>query len=204
MSGPVTTDHKKLTMQFQKGNQTTVLQVDPHLAESVITKAGLRRLVARKEVAFFFHLRREEVDDGPQTTWALLDHLLEDYKDGPSEPSQLPPNRMTTDHHIDLIPGSQLVNVHSYEYPHFQKNEIEYLTVEMLKQGLIRHSTGSFSLLLLLVKKKDGSWYFCVNYCTFNAITIRNCFPIPTMNSMRLKAFPNWIYMLSIIKFGML
>lgn len=68
------------------------------------------------------------------------------------------------DHHIELIPGARPVNINPYKYPHFQKNEIERLTAEMIQQGLVRPSMSPFSSPVLLVRKKDGSWRFCVDY----------------------------------------
>nr|GEV52537.1 hypothetical protein [Tanacetum cinerariifolium] len=85
-------------------------------------------------------------------------------------PTCLPPSR-SVDHRIHLLPNTKPVNVRSYRYPHYQKGEMEKLVNEMLSQGIIRFSHSPFSSLVLLVKKKDGSYHFCVDYRALNSVT---------------------------------
>jgi hypothetical protein len=61
------------------------------------------------------------------------------------------------------------------------KDEIERQIQEMLKAGLIHHSSGPFSSPVLLVKKKDSTYIFCVNYRHLNAITKKGQYLVPVI-----------------------
>ncbi|WVY93248.1 hypothetical protein V8G54_032336 [Vigna mungo] len=99
------------------------------------------------------------------------------------EPSSLP-SECPTDHVITLLSNSTLVKVRPYHYPYSQKQEIEAQVARMLISGEIRPSTSAFSSPILLVKKKDNTWRFCVNYRALNAITVLDSFPIPTIHEL--------------------
>jgi len=51
----------------------------------------------------------------------------------------------------------------------------------MLGTGIIHPSASPYASLIILVKKKDWGWQFCVHYRGLNKITIPNKFPIAVM-----------------------
>jgi hypothetical protein len=54
----------------------------------------------------------------------------------------------------------------------------------MLRSGLIEHSMSPYAAPVRLVKKKDGSWRFCVDYRHLNVVTIKNRFPLPIVDEL--------------------
>ena len=98
-------------------------------------------------------------------------------------PRELPPIR-PHDHRIPLLDESQSFKVRPYRYPTVQKNELEKMVAEMLDAGVIRDSHSSFASPVVLVKKKDGSWRFCVDYRQLNKLTIKDKFLIPLVEEL--------------------
>jgi hypothetical protein len=114
---------------------------------------------------------------------ALLEELLTTFDGLFAEPSGLPPPR-ARDHNIVLKLGTLPVAVRPYRYPAAHKDELERQCAAMIAQGIVRRSDSVFSSPVLLVKKPDGSWRFCVDYRALNALTIKDAFPIPVVDEL--------------------
>lgn len=114
---------------------------------------------------------------------ANIQEVLDKYDEVFVEPKSLPPAR-ALDHSIPLKPGAMPVNLRPSRYNYHQKNELEKQVKDMFTSGLIQHSKSNFSSPTLLVKKKDGTWRFCVDYRDLNDITIKDKYPIPIVDDL--------------------
>lgn len=122
-----------------------------------------------------------------ETTLAALSpdmqNLLSEFSDIFAAPTSLPPQR-ALDHAITLDSEARPVNSRPYRYSPLQKDEIERQIAEMIAAGVVTPSMSPFASPVLLVKKKDGTWRFCVDYRRLNSLTVKNKFPLPVVDEL--------------------
>ena len=55
---------------------------------------------------------------------------------------------------------------------------------ELLAKGYIRQSKLPYSAPVLFVDKKDGKLRLCVDYRSFNKLTVKNSYPLPRIDDL--------------------
>jgi hypothetical protein len=85
---------------------------------------------------------------------------------------------------IPIMLGAKIPNKPLYRYSPIEQQEIERQVQVMLEQKLVEPSTSPYGAPVLLVKKPDGSWRFCVDYRALNAITVKNGHALPRIDDL--------------------
>ena len=66
--------------------------------------------------------------------------------------------------------------------PLHKRAEADTLLKDMLKKGVIEPSSSPWTSPIVLVKKKDGSTHFCVDYRKLNEVTVKDSYPLPRID----------------------
>ena len=87
-------------------------------------------------------------------------------------------------HRIDTDPNAPPVRMPFYRQPPHLKAETDRQVEDMLQQGIIQPSTSMYNSPVVLVRKKDNTWRFAVDYRKLNKITIPISHPIPRLDDV--------------------
>ncbi|GJZ73095.1 putative reverse transcriptase domain-containing protein [Tanacetum coccineum] len=101
----------------------------------------------------------------------------------PEDLSGLPPS-LEVEFHIDLIPGAMPVAKSPYRLAPTEMQELSNNLKELQDKGFIQPSSSPWDVLVLFMKKKDGSFCMCIDYRELNKLTIKNCYPLPSIDDL--------------------
>ena len=54
---------------------------------------------------------------------------------------------------------------------------------KLLQKDLIEEGTGAWRPPVVLARKKDGTWIFCIDYRKLNSVTQKDVYPIPRVDN---------------------
>ena len=84
-------------------------------------------------------------------------------------------------HRIDTG-NAQPVHLPPRRIPHARREEVKEMLRDMLEKNAIEHSDSPWSSPIVLVKKKDGTTRFCVDYRKVNEVTRKDAYPLPRVD----------------------
>lgn len=84
---------------------------------------------------------------------------------------------------IDLVDDTP-IHQPPYRVSHKEREVIRSQVTEMLDRGVIQPSKSAYASPVVLVKKKDGDWRFCVDYRQLNERLISNVYPLPLIEDI--------------------
>ncbi|GJT68711.1 putative reverse transcriptase domain-containing protein [Tanacetum coccineum] len=85
---------------------------------------------------------------------------------------------------IDLMPGAAPVARAPYRLAPSEMKELSDQLKELSDKGFIRPSSSPWGAPVLFVKKKDGSFWMCIDYRELNKLTVKNRYPLPRINDL--------------------
>jgi hypothetical protein len=193
MLSDILCNYKHLWMSFDWQGERVLLKGENPPKFQTIELKQLSSIVGNQgQVAYYFLCSLMTVDDGeeeatgartittlfPDIKDTNLLSLFQSYQDLFHEPKGLPPPK-AHGHKIPLKAKSEAVNLRPYRYSRIQKDILEKMVKEMLEARIIRTSNSPFASPVILVKKKDSTWRFYVDYRALNKLTIKINTPFP-------------------------
>ena len=94
------------------------------------------------------------------------------------------PKEREVSHQIELEPGAKPPSKRPYRLSPLEQDELKKQLEELTNRGYIRPSSSPYGAPVLFVKKKDGSMRLCVDYRALNAVTVKNCYPLPKIDEL--------------------
>ncbi|CAB4013729.1 Transposon Ty3-G Gag-Pol poly [Paramuricea clavata] len=146
-------------------------QVDDELRDPTFINSKCDTPSAEDKIKFELeHLSGEERE--------RMENLLNKHQDVFAENSSELGVTTLAEHKIetgDAVPVKQLPR----RLPNSLRTFVEDQVEEMLENNIIKPSNSPWSSPIVLVRKKDGTWRFCIDFRKLNDVTVKDAFPLP-------------------------
>jgi hypothetical protein len=101
----------------------------------------------------------------------------------PEELPGMPPDR-DIEFVIELMPGTAPIHKSPYRMATPELAKLKEHIKELLEKGFIHPNSSSWGAPVIFVLKKDGTQRLCVDYHALNKVTIKNKYPLPSIDDL--------------------
>ncbi|GJS61018.1 putative reverse transcriptase domain-containing protein [Tanacetum coccineum] len=171
------------------GNETLIVHGEEsnqgHEARlHIISYSKTQEYMLKRCPVFLAHVTTNEVEEKSEKKRLEDVPIVQDFPEFfPEDLPGLPPTRQV-EFQIDLIPGAAPVARAPYRLAPSEMKELSEQLKELSDKGFIRPSSSPWGALVLFVKKKDGSFWMCIDYRELNKLTVKNRYPLPRINDL--------------------
>ena len=106
--------------------------------------------------------------------------MIQDFRDAFSSEEEPLGKTEVVQHHIDTG-NSRPIKLRKHRTPINMEEIVKAEVGDMLRKGVIQPSDSPWSAPIVLVRKKDGSHRFCVDYRRLNDVTRKDAYPLPSI-----------------------
>jgi hypothetical protein len=110
--------------------------------------------------------------------------VVQDYPDIFSEELPGMPPERDIEFLIELLPGTPPISKRPYRMPVNELVELKKQLVELQAKRFLRPSSSPWGAPVLFVEKRDGTQRMCADYRSLNEVTIKNKYPLPTIEDL--------------------
>ncbi|GJT86425.1 putative reverse transcriptase domain-containing protein [Tanacetum coccineum] len=171
------------------GNETLIVHGDGsnrgHEARlHIISYSKTQEYMLKGCPVFLAHVTTKEVEDKSEKKRLEDVPIVRDFPEVfPEDLPGLPPTRQV-EFQIDLVPGAAPVAQAPYRLAPSEMKELSEQLKELSDKGFIRPSSSPWGAPVLFVKKKDGSFWMCIDYRELNKLTVKNRYPLSRIDDL--------------------
>ncbi|GJW07895.1 putative reverse transcriptase domain-containing protein [Tanacetum coccineum] len=171
------------------GNETLIVHGDEsnqgHEARlHIISYSKTQEYMLKGCPVFLAHVTTNEIEDKSEKKRLEDVPIVQDFPEVfPEDLPGLPPTRQV-EFQIDLVPGAAPVARAPYRLAPSEMKELSEQLKELSDKGFIRPSSSPWGAPVLFVKKKDGSFWMCIDYRELNKLTVKNRYPLPRIDDL--------------------
>ncbi|GJY10332.1 putative reverse transcriptase domain-containing protein [Tanacetum coccineum] len=179
----------KKIVRIPWGNETLIVRGDGSSDEhgsrlNIISCTKTQKYFLKGCQVFLAHVTTKKAEDKSKEKRLEDVPIVRDFPEVfPKDLPGIPPTRQV-EFQIDLIPGVAPVERAPYRLAPSKMKELSDQLKELSEKGFIRPSSSPRGALVLFVKKKDGSFWMCIDYLELNKLTAKNRYPLPRIDDL--------------------